>query len=285
MTSGRIPLACRILLWALAAGAGGAGSGCAPDPEASAGLRRRLSDFRVERLPVALPEPWRREMAAALARGSEISLLDPRAPALARELLLGVSWIDPATVQVELQLPEGLRAVFRPRQVTFRVQREGRTVGVVSDGGVLLPEGYPEKWLLSVPAVPQTPGFELPPPGRRLADPLVRSALNARDEFYALRRETGLDLMRIEREEGFPLEARVPPPLSFVTAGGAEIFWGHPEAARDPLGVPLEVKARRLAAVLRAWPGLRGVGRVVVDRPLLRILDDRGRPLALPGER
>jgi len=278
-----MPLARWILLGTLAAVAGGAGSACAPDPEASAGLRRRLSDFRVERLPVALPEPWRREMAEVLARGPEISLLDPRAPALARELLLGVSWVDPASVQVDLQLPEGLRAVFRPRQVTYRVQREGRTAGVVSDAGVLLPEGYPEKWLLSVPAVPLTPGFELPPAGRKLADPLVRAALDARDEFYALRKETGLDLMRIEREEGFPPEARVPPPLSFVTAEGAEIFWGRPDAARDPLGVPLEVKARRLAAVLRAWPGLRGVGRVVLDRPLLRIFDDRGRPLALPG--
>ncbi|HEX9793334.1 MAG TPA: hypothetical protein VGC54_05060 [Planctomycetota bacterium] len=246
---------------------------------------RSLAEYRVEALPEELPPEWGALLASRLAGAPEVSLLDPRARGAARELIGSVPWIDPDSVHVELDHPHGLRVSFEPRRPRLRLFRQGVAIALLDPEGTVLPAGVPRHYLELMAGVHLDGDGVLPPPGRRVADALVQEALATLDEFYALRERTGLDLWSMARQSDFPASARaVAPPLSFLLGDGTVLEWGRSRAWRDPLlpALDVEQKTLRLEAVLAAHPGLQGVGRVVLDGPLLRVYGLRGEPLPAP---
>ena len=77
--------------------------------------------------------------------------------------------------------------------------------------------------------------------------------------------------------------------MSFILSNGVEISWGRASATADPASVnrdnkPLtaERKMMRLALVLKEYPMLAGVGRLVLDDPLVKVFDANGERLLLP---
>ncbi len=255
------------------------------EPAESAGPLRSLANFRVEQLPVELPAPWRDALEKELARSPSVPLLAPGASDIVRRSLFDVGWIDPATVAVETRLPEGMRVTFKPRRPLYRVLQGGAEVGVVSHGGFLLPPGLSEGLRHAYPAVPLDPDTFLPAPGRKPADPVLAEALRVWPEINALEENSGLDVVRIERQAGVSTTANgVPPPLCFVLSDGREIYWGRSEVANDPFGLPLGLKAARLGAVMRKYPDLGPVHRLVLDHPRMRAFDHQGNKLEDPEE-
>lgn len=247
-----------------------------PPPEA----RRELARHRVERMPAEVPAPWLALLRQHLAAAPPVSLLDPAAPAIAREVFAAVPWIEPASLDVRLRSPEGLRVCFRPRRPALRLERGGTAVAVVSGDGTVLPPGLPQDRTAGLPAVPVDTSLRLPRPGARVADPLVHEALRALDEAFRLGSEFGLHVVRIERQPGYPADATgVPPALSFVLQEGCSILWGRSERSGALLTPPLPVKLARLRDFLQAYPGLQGVETLVLDRDQARALDARGGPL------
>ncbi len=79
--------------------------------------------------------------------------------------------------------------------------------------------------------------------------------------------------------------------MSFILDSGVEISWGRArdtpdEFSTNSLGGPLTMsqKAVRLIAVLKQYPELAGVGRVVLDEPEAKVFDPRGVRLPLTGD-
>ena len=265
------------LLWAVLAG------GClgADDLDPP----RALSAVRFDQLPENLPDAWRTQLEAELSKAPELPLLDPRAAVAAQDLLLRVAWIDPQSVSVATALPDGLRVAFRPRRPRLAVTRNASLVGVIASDGAVLPAGLPPSWTDGYLQVPLDEGRVLGAPGARIADSLLQEALAAWQEADFLRSDLGLPVASIERQSGYPREAvGVPPALSFRLADGREIAWGRAASSRDPFGIPLQRKMDRLRRVLDAFPGLVGVGRLVLDYPVLKLFGLQGEPLPLPAD-
>jgi len=259
--------------------------GVSCDSAESVGPVRSLANFRVEQLPVELPAPWRDALEKELARSPSVPLLAPGASDIVRRSLAGVGWIDPGTVTVETRLPEGMLVTFKPRRPLYRVLQGGAEVGVVSHGGFLLPPGLSEDLRHPYPAVPLDPDTFLPAPGRKPADPVLAEALRVWPEINALEENSGLDVVRIERQAGVSTTASgVPPPLCFVLSDGRELYWGRSEKAADPYGLPLGLKAARLGAVMRKYPNLGPVRRLVLDHPRMRAFNHQGKELGIPEE-
>ncbi len=243
---------------------------------------RSLSHFRAEAWPDRLPAPWRAELERALSRAPAADLLDPSSLELARQLLAGVSWVAPDSIQVQLALPDGIELRYRPRRPLLAVLDHGRRVGVAEDLAVL-PAGLPDDLLAMLAVVPLDPDASLPVAGRAVADPLVQEAVRAAPEFYALRDQLHLDLVGIERRPGYPRASPgVPPALAFRTRDGIRISWGRAVADRDPGGMPVERKILRLRAVLAEHPGLRGLENVEVDLPRVHLYGPDGGELPIP---
>ncbi len=247
-----------------------------------AGEMRPLSNYRVEALPERLPELWQLQLHQALAAAPEVELLGPDAPLVAARVLKDLPWIDPESVEARLRLPEGIELDFQPRVLGVAVLDQGRLVPVSLDGTVL-PEGLETRHLGFLARVPAEREDSLPAEGGRVADPLIQEALRAVYEFDAVRELLGGNLVAIDRQPGYPDHAPgVPPALAFVTREGCRLHWGRSDASRDPRGVPAELKAQRLVAVMRAYPGLQGLAHVMLDLPRVRLLDPSGAELPLP---
>lgn len=255
---------------------------------AAEGLRRELSEYRVVQRPAGVPEAWWHELEEALGRAPAVSLADRAAAAAAREVLLGVSWIDPASIRAALALPEGVRAVFRPFRPLLRAVRDGQVEGLLGPGGVLLEAAGPAEFLQDLPMVLLADEEPVPRPGRRTTDPVAQEALAALPEFLALRgpleKDYGLRLEGMARSPDFPAGAAVRPSLVFFTASGREIVWGQARDAGNPLDPGPKAKALRLRAFLEKYPRLEGTRRIYLDRPVLRALDDDFAPLPVPED-
>ena len=113
-------------------------------PSEGPGPVRALSNFRVEQLPLELPDLWKKSLEMSLANSPSAPLLAPGSKDIVRRALVDVGWIDPSSVTVEDSLPEGLRVTFKSRRPLYRVFKNGISVGVVSHEGVLLPPGLGE---------------------------------------------------------------------------------------------------------------------------------------------
>ncbi|KAA3605406.1 MAG: hypothetical protein DWQ01_18960 [Planctomycetota bacterium] len=244
---------------------------------------RSLQHYRIDRYPELLPQAWKEELLARLEQAPDLSLLDPKALEVARELLASVSWIQPESIQVSLQLPEGLKLRYRPRSPLIQISVQGHRGPVLAADGTVLPPGLPAALADTILLVPLDPGDQLPEAGRQVASPLLQEALEVAVEAYALRRKSGLPIRRLERQPGYPANSPgVPPPFCLVLEDGTEIWWGRSEAAQDPFAPSLEQKIARLVTTLRRYPDLLGLRRVVLDQPILKLFDSRNQPIAVP---
>ncbi len=279
----RALLAPGILAVAAAAGA------CAPP--AALGTARPLSRIRHDQLPEHLPVAWRQQLEQAAARLPALPLSDPAAVVRVRDCLERVPWVDPASIEVAPRLPDGIRATYRPRTPRLALARGGVPVALLSADGVVLPEGFSATAMAHYLRVPCAKDQPLPEAGSRVRDALQQEALFAALEGIALRDRLGLALERVDRRFDFPVSAPgVPPALSFFTASGCEICWGWSAqseervAAPPEVRVPLAAKVARVQAAARLYPGLEGLSRLVVDRPLFRLYGLDGRELPAPAE-
>ena len=246
---------------------------------------RELAHYRVERRP-AVPAAWWQTLEQRLQAAPPVSLLDPQREAIIASYLAELPWVDPASVVVQPRLPEGWRVLLRPRQPDLVLLRGGQFLAALDGDGTVLPEGLPPTDLTELLALAVGAEFELPPAGRRVADPLLHEALAVAGEAYALRREFGLPIARLERQPGYPEDApAVPPALNFVLADGRLLQWGRSAAAGATLTPALAEKHLRLRAVLAQYPDLAGVHTLILDRDPLRALDANGQPLPLAGRR
>lgn len=256
---GGVILAAALLWWAL-----GSGSIEASD------VKRKLSDYTLDREPFGVPLPprWRAELEQAIATAPEVSLLDPAAPAMASEVLRSVSWVDPQSVAVHLDMPRGLQVEFLPRPARFLLVVNSRPAGVLAADGTMLPEGLPPTFKGSLIQVQLESGELIPPPGKRIASPVALEALRAWPELFQMQEITNLAIKRIQRKAAYANAVRsVTPPLTLVLTDGREIEWGRSEASRDPNTPDLATKMARLGAVMRQYPRLAGVQVVALDHP------------------
>ncbi len=270
---GGVVLAAIVLWWAL-----GSGSLEASD------VKRKLSDYSLDREPFGVPLPpmWKAELQQKLDLGPEVSLLDPAAPALAAEVLRSVSWVDPQSVAVSLDLPRGLQVEFLPRPARYLLVVNSRPAGVLAADGTMLPEGLPPDFKGGLIQVQLESGELIPPAGKRISSPVALEALRAWPEFWQMQEISGLTIKRIQRKAAYSNAVRsVTPPMTLILTDGREIEWGRSEASRDPNTPDLATKMARLGSVLRQYPQLAGVQVVNLDHPDKAFLLDH-RYLELP---
>ena len=233
-------------------------------------VKRKLSDYSLDREPfgVPLPPKWKAELEQAIAVAPEVSLLDPAAPAVASEVLRSVSWVDPASVAVHLDIPRGLQVEFLPRPARYLLVVNSRPAGVLAADGTMLPDGLPPTFKGSLIQVQLEAGELIPPAGKRISSPAALEALRAWPELFQMQEISGLVVKRIQRKASYANAVRsVTPPLTLVLTDGREIEWGRSEASRDPNTPDLATKMARLGGILRQYPGLRGVQVLSLDHP------------------
>ena len=237
---------------------------------------RDMANYRVDSLPVDLSAKWRKQLDQVLSAQGEVPLLDPNALSVARAAINQLPWIDPLSVQVALHLPDGIRVEFQPRRPLAMVRWQGQN-HAVSAKGFIIPAGLPSKALAQMPLILLEDDASLPKPGKRIADPLVQSALLAHDEFRAIKKNFNLDLVAIERMPGYPRQSPgVAPALAFVTRDGKRILWGRSIYAADPLALSIDQKVRRLKIVMTDYPNLDGLGQVHLHTPKVRLFSPAG---------
>ena len=245
--------------------------------------------MRHDHLPDRLPSAWAAQLELAAAALPARALNDPDALIRVRDCLLRLPWVDPTSVQVEPNLPDGIRATYRPRTPRLVIARGGQTVALVATDGTVLPPGFDAVALSRFLAVPLEEGAP-PEPGVRISDPLQQEALSAALEAIWVRDVLNVSVVRIQRRYDFPKSAAgVPPALSFLCADGLEICWGWSSTSEASVAppvearIPLELKAERLRRIAAAYPRLEGLSRVVVDRPEPRLYGLGGEELPLPA--
>lgn len=259
---------------------------CAP-PSAT-GLPRELARMRHDRLPERLPSAWAEQLERAAATLPARALNDPDALVRVRDVLLRTPWIDPRSVEVSLALPDGIRAVYRPRTPRLALTLRGEHVGLVASDGTVLPPGFDTVALDHFLTVPIEEGAP-PEPGERVSDPLLQEAVAAALEAIWVRDTLGVPLTRIQRRHDFPRSVTgVPPALAFACADGRDVCWGWSGTSERVVApppearVPLELKAERMRRIVAAYPGLEGLSRVVVDRATVSLYGPEGESLPLP---
>jgi hypothetical protein len=244
---------------------------------------RNLSNYRVESLPVDISSQWRQQLDQIWQAQGEVALLDPRSLSTTRSAINQLAWIDPLSVQVQLSLPDGIRVEFQPRRPMALVRWHGKNYAVSSKGFVI-PDGLPPQALKPLPIILLEDDAQLPPAGKRVADPLVQSALHVCEEFLAVKSNFGLDLVGIERMPGYPRQSPgVPPALAFVTRNGKRILWGRSDNMRDPLAIPLDQKVRRLTVIVKDYPNLDELGQVHLHTSKVRLFSPSGDSMTLPS--
>ena len=135
------------------------------------------------------------------------------------------------------------------------------------------------------------PERELPAVGKRPADPVLQEAFRLWVEADTIADLAGLPIVAIQRRSDYFRDAvGIAPAMSFILLDGTEICWGRARDSADPASVDsfgrkltMERKTQRLKLVLAQYPLLRGVGRVVLDDPLVKVFDQRLDPLPLAG--
>ncbi|MDA1114640.1 MAG: hypothetical protein O3A95_10130 [Planctomycetota bacterium] len=254
---------------------------------------RALSDYRVDQvpqLPGGLPAAWAERFDEVLAGAPAIRLGDVLAPQLVHDLLTEVEWIDPLSIEVKMALPEGLRVNFLPKIPVLAIARGQKPVATLASDGTLIPSGFSEATMSGLLFVSLDQGQDFPLVGERFSDPVVQEAHLLWVEADTVAVVTGLPVVSIQRRSDYPRSTPgMAPAMSFVLANGVEISWGRASETADPASVnrdnkPLssERKMMRLALVLHEYPMLQGVGRLVLDDPLVKAFDASGKLMPLP---
>ncbi len=249
-------------------------------PLRAADQPRSLAKWQHGTLAFPISQPWHDELAEVLKTAPLLALTDPNAPTIVRHLLKQVTWMDPKSVKVDIAFPKGLRIRYQPRWPILRVlPPEGAPVYLSVDA-TLLPPGVQGALHEHVLDLPLDPGISLPAPGRRLANALVQEGIRMHVDALKVQEVTGLKVLRLERQEGYPVSAKeIPPAMTIVLADGTQLFWGRSSLTRDPLGNTFVVKMGILGSIVRQYPGLASISRVYLDRLPIRILDSKGAPL------
>ncbi len=249
-------------------------------PLQAADQPRSLAEWQHGTLAFPISTPWHDELADALESAPALALTDPEAPTVVRHLLKQVTWMDPTSVQVDVAFPEGLRVRYQPRWPILRVLPPGGAPVYLSADATLLPTGVEGTLHENVFDLPLDPGVELPVPGRRLANALVQEGIRMHVDAMKVQEVTGLKVLRLERQEGYPMSAKgIPPAMTLVLDNGTQLFWGRSSLTRDPLGNTFVVKMGILGSIVRQYPGLASVSRIYLDRLPMKILDSKGEPL------
>lgn len=254
---------------------------------------RHISQFRVEQTPTVVGQPlpliWGQMFDFAMSKAPELDLDDPASLSLVEDYVRQVPWIDPKSVEVHLAMPEGLRLYYKSLIPALVIRQGGRAVGLLSLEGRALPPGFPDETLDKFMSVNIPKGVELPSPGDTSAAGLLQEAVRIFPEADQLKSISKLNIIGIQQQADYRATSKtIVPPLTFVTADGLEIDWGRSTQTPDPFSVDannnpltLERKSRRLGLVMQQFPNLAGVGRVVLDDPLVKVFDRSNKLLQL----
>jgi len=253
-----------------------------------------LSLLRVDQVPAlpgGLPKEWAEEFDRVLAAAPTLSMSDPRSLQVVRDYLTQVSWIDPSSIEVALALPDGVRVSYLPKLPLLVLAQGQEPRHVLAEDGTLLPDGIDMDLLSGFLYVSIDAETELPEVGQRCADPVVQEAFRLWVEADTIADLSGLPVVAIQRRSDYPRHAQgIAPAMSFILQDGTEISWGRARDTPDPhsldsQGNPLtmERKAQRMVLVMKEYPDLRGVSRLVLDDPLVKAFDADMQPLPLEG--
>jgi hypothetical protein len=257
---------------------------------------RSLGNYEIHQVPEypgGFPPAWAAEFHVAMQQAPPMSLGDDHAAALIRDHLLRLKWIDPQRLAVEPALPEGMRVYFQPLSPRLAVAHGDRPFALLAErNGAVLPDGIGEDTMHMFIRVSIDPGVELPPAGQISSDPLIQEAYRVWPEIAQIALDLELNVVAIQRKSTSLTNAKdMAPALSFYLDTGVEVSWGRardtPDAfSTNALGEKLTMlqKATRLMAVLEEYPGLIGVGRVVLDMPIVRVFDPHEQPLPLQAQ-
>lgn len=257
---------------------------------------RSLGNYEIHQAPEypgGFPPAWAAQFHLAMSQAPPMSLGDTSAAAVVRDLMLQLKWVDPQLLVVQPALPEGMRVYFQPLSPRLAVAHGDRPFAVLAErNGAVLPDGISQDTMHRFIRVSIDPGVKLPPAGQVSSDPLIQEAYRIWPEIAQIAMDLGLEVVAIQRKSTYPKSAKdIAPAMSFYLDTGVEVTWGRARDTVDPLamdsrGEKLDYlqKAARLLAVLREYPGLAGVGRLVLDEPLVKVFDPRGKPLLLRAQ-
>ena len=114
---------------------------------ASVDAPRALSAYRVDQVPQipgGLPQAWAERFDQVLSEAPAVRLGDALAPQLIHDLLTKVEWIDAASIEVHMALPEGVRVNYLPKIPVIAVARGQKPVATLARDGTLIPSGFSE---------------------------------------------------------------------------------------------------------------------------------------------
>ena len=285
MKGNRSPMLCAFVMGFL--GLGSCGDTASVEPV------RDLSQYRVDqvpRFPGGLPAAWGQLFDQVMTTAPKMRFGDPHIKEVVRDLFTQVSWVDPSSIEVEIVLPEGLRVAYRPKMPRLALARGQTRVAALAEDGTVLPSGLSTTLLQQLLMVSLDPEDDLPLVGKRPRSPVVQEAFRLWVEADTIRELTELPIVAIQRRSDYPRHASgLAPAMSFLLKDGTEICWGRARDTVDPASVDsygkkltMERKAQRLALVLRTYPMLQGVSRVVLDDPLVKVFDAQMKTLLLP---
>lgn len=241
----------------------------------------QMQVHQVPGIPGGLPSAWAAEFDAVVAEAPTMAMSDPRSLGVVHDLLTRVTWIDPASIEVAMALPEGVRVSYLPKMPRLVLAQGQEPRHVLAEDGTLLPDGLDMDLLAGFFYVSLDADSELPEVGRRCSDPVVQEAFRLWTEADTLIDLTGLPIVAIQRRSDYPRHTPgMAPAMSFLLQDGTEICWGRAHGTPDPhstdsRGEPLglERKVQRLALVLKQFPNLNGVSRLVLDDPQVKVFD------------
>lgn len=257
---------------------------------------RALGEYQNHQLPAypgGFPPAWAAQFHLTMTNAPKVRIADPASTDVVRDLMLQMTWVNPESVVVLPALPQGLRLAYRPLIPVMAVSRGDKPIAMLAEGrGSVLPDGISEATMREYIRVPLDEGVELPPAGRVSSDPLIQEAFRLWPEVDTIVQNTDLVVVAIQRKSTYPKGAtEVAPAMSFILDSGIEITWGRARDTPDPFAInadnqklTMEQKALRLIVVLKQYPSLVGVGKVVLDEPEAKVFDPRGLRLPLTGD-
>jgi hypothetical protein len=265
---------------------------CASCSDSSSSVRD-ISKFRVDQVPTVIGQPlplqWGKMFDYAMASATELDLDNPESLNQIEGLVRKIPWVDPRTVEAHLAMPDGVRLYYKSLIPALVIRQNGMATGLLSKEGRALPPGFSDNQLKLFLSINIPKGVELPAFGDMSSSGLLQEAVRIFPEVDQLKSLTKLNIVAIQQQADYRSSATtIVPPLTFVTADGLEIEWGRSALTPDPFSVDankrpltLERKGYRLAQVMKQFPNLVGVGRVVLDDPLVKVFDRQGKPMAL----
>lgn len=246
---------------------------------------------QVPGIPGGLPTAWAEQFDAVIAEAPTMAMSDPRSLQVVRDLLTRVHWIDPTSIEVALALPEGVRVSYLPKMPRLVLAQGQEPRYALAEDGTLLPDGLDMDLLAGFFYVSIDADTQLPEVGRRCSDPVVQEAFRLWGEADSVMALAELPIASIQRRSDYPRHTPgMAPAMSFLLTDGTEICWGRAKDTPDPHSVDsqgrrlsMERKAQRLVLVLREYPQLQGVSRLVLDDPQVKAFDMNMQPLPLPA--